>query len=470
MGRLFLRIFLWFWFASTSLLVVLIVGFLIFQPDPDVLASWRIIGRGAVTAVGSMAANAYERSGESGAAGVLADLSHNTELRAWLYGPDAKLLSGPSPASGAQDLVQKAIENSESQSRSGGGMIMAAHRIQSGSGKLYVLVWQAPSRLEHRLLTARFALRMASLVLTGGLVCLWLTWYITRPIRALRDATRRLSQGDLAVRVGNHQELRRGDELSDLAHDFDDMAERIETLIKAQQQLLADISHELRSPLARVSLALDLVRRRLGDEVPEHRRIEREVLRLNELIEQLLTLARLQGHPAHARLEWVNMRTLVHEVADDAGFEAKSANKQVVVRHDCDAKLRGSSALLRSAIENVVRNAVRYTPEHSEVSIEMQSKHDTGRLAITIRDQGPGVPPAALDRLFDPFFRVEEGRGRISGGVGLGLAIVRHAMVFHGGYAVAENSSSGGLLVRLELPLTMQSGLTSQSQPSNSAA
>lgn len=453
MGRLFLRIFFWFWLASTSLLIVLIVGFMIFQPEPDVLASWRVIGRGAVTAVGSMAANAYERSGEAGAASVLSDLSQNADIRSWLYGSDGRPLSGPSDAAAPQELVQKAFQSGDAERRSGGGTVMIARRTRSESGHEYVIVWQAPSRLEHRLLNPRFVLRMASLVLTGGLVCLWLTWYLTHPIRTLRGATRRFSQGDLAVRVGNNPELRRGDELSDLAHDFDEMAERIETLINAQQRLLADISHELRSPLARISLALDLARRRLGDGVPEHQRIEREIQRLNELIEQLLTLARLQGHPGQARLESVNLGALIHEVADDARFEAESADKQVVVRNGCDPTIRGSSALLRSAIENVVRNAVRHTPPHTKVSVQMQSAGPE-RVAITVRDEGPGVPPAALDRLFDPFFRVEEGRERVSGGVGLGLSIVRQAMLFHGGNAVAENSPEGGLLVRLEFPLT----------------
>jgi two-component system, OmpR family, sensor histidine kinase CpxA len=451
-GRLFLRIFLWFWLASTSLLVVLIIGFLIFQPDPDVLASWRIIGRGAVTAVGSMAANAYEHSGEAGVKDVLSDFSRNADLQAWLYGPDSGLLSGPLPASGVQDLVRRAFEKDEAESKSSGGTILVARRIQSDSGKEYVIVWQAPSRLKRRLFTTKFGMRMASLVVTGGLVCLWLTWYITRPIRTLRGATRRFSRGDLAVRVSTKRELRRGDALSDLANDFDDMAARIEELVKSQQQLLADISHELRSPLARISLAVDLARRRSGEGIPEHQRIEREVLRLNDLIEQLLTLARLQVHPGNSKAESVDLGSIVLEIADDARFEAESKNKRVLVRQDCNAIVHGSFALLRSAIENVVRNAVRHTPENGEVTIDMENAREPGRVVIAVRDQGSGVPASALDRLFDPFFRVEEGRDRDSGGVGLGLAIVRQAALFHGGQVCAQNHPDGGLLVRLEFP------------------
>ena len=453
MGRLFLRIFLWLWLASTSLLVVLIVGFLIFQPDPDVLASWRIIGRGAVTAVGSMAANAYERSGEAGVNGVLSDFSRNADLQAWLYGADTKVLSGYPSANVSQEFVLRVLEKDETESRSSGGTILVARRVTSDSGKEYVIVWQAPSRLERRLLTTKFGLRILSLIVTGGLVCIWLTWYLTRPIRTLRGATRRFSQGDLAVRVSTNPELQRGDALSDLANDFDDMAMRIEELVRSQQQLMADISHELRSPLARVSLALDLARRRLGEGVPEHQRIEREVQRLNDLIEQLLTLARLQVHPDNSQAEPVDLRKMVVEIASDARFEAQSRNKRVLVQGDCDAMVRGSCALLRSAIENVVRNAVRHTPENGEVTIEMENAHDAGRIVIAVRDHGSGVPASALDRLFDPFFRVEESRDRDSGGVGLGLAIVRQAALFHGGRVGAQNHPDGGLLVRLELPI-----------------
>jgi two-component system sensor histidine kinase CpxA len=230
------------------------------------------------------------------------------------------------------------------------------------------------------------------------------------------------------------------------------MAGRIEDLVKSQQQLLADISHELRSPLARLSLALDLARRRLGDGVPEHQRIEREVQRLNDLIEQLLTMTRLHGHPDQFAAEALDLRGIVHEVAEDARFEAEAGGRWVVVAGDCDTRTRGNRALLRSALENVVRNAIRHAPPNTEVTIQMERLSGSGRLLITVRDRGPGVPALALGRLFDPFFRVDAGRDRNSGGVGLGLAIVRQAMLAHGGNASAQNHPGGGLVVELELP------------------
>ena len=231
------------------------------------------------------------------------------------------------------------------------------------------------------------------------------------------------------------------------------MAGRIEQLVTSQQQLLADISHELRSPLARLSLALDLARRRTGGTVPEHDRIAREIHRLDELIGQLLTLARLQGESRHAQLDQVDLRELVHDVVQDARFEAEADGCRVEVIEDCPARLRGSRTLLRSAVENVVRNAVRHAPAHSSVDVTMTRQADGARLAILVRDRGPGVPPQALGRLFDPFYRVEEARDRDSGGLGLGLTIVRQALLAHGGNASASHHPDGGLVVRLELPV-----------------
>lgn len=454
MGRLFFRIFLWFWFGTTCLLIVLIAGFFVLQPERDVLTPWRTIGRGTFNVLGSAAASAYEHEGEANTTKVLADFARDAHLRAWLYGPDGTLLGGPSPVEGAQDIVRRAFDEEEADGRTHEATFLIARRIRSSSGKDYVLLCEGPSRLGGRVFPLRLFLRLTSLVLTGGLVCLWLTWQITGPVRTLRSAARQFSRGDLAVRVSEAPELNRGDELSELARDFDDMATRIEELIKSQQQLLADISHELRSPLARMSLALDLARRRLGDGVPEHQRIEREVQRLNDLIEQLLTLARMQGRPNAMQSEVVNMRDLVHDVVDDAHFEAEANGRRVLVSNYCDVTVCGSRPLLRSAIENVVRNAVRHTAENTEVTIDMAPSNGDGHLTILVRDHGPGVPFQALDRLFDPFFRVEEARDRARGGVGLGLAIVRQAMLFHHGSASAQNHPDGGLLVRLELPAT----------------
>jgi signal transduction histidine kinase len=455
MGRLFLRIFLWFWVGSTCLLLVLAASLLIVRPE--IVSSWRVIRMTAMLHLGTRAIDAYEQEGPAQAEATLAAITREYHFRVWLYFADGSPIGAAAPIDDPRDLVNRAMAGDDVETASGSGGYLAGRRITGRSGKNYVFVWESPFRLRTPLpiAGAQFSLRVIALTFTAGLVCLWLTLHITRPIRALRGAARQFAEGNLSVRIGEGPEFRRRDELSELAREFDRMAERIEDLVVSQQQLLGDISHELRSPLARMSLALDLARRRVGDDVPEHQRIEREIHRLNELIEQLLTLARLQGESRllrQLRPDSINLKELIHEVAQDARFEAEAAGKTVIVSSDVESTLRGSRALLRSAIENVVRNAVRHAPEQSAVTMAMTRDEGAGRVAIVVTDRGPGVPPQALGRLFDPFYRVDEARDRASGGVGLGLAITRQAMLVHGGAATAENHPDGGLVVRLELP------------------
>jgi signal transduction histidine kinase len=453
MGRLFLRIFLWFWLGFTCLLLVFVGSVVVMRPD--ILASWRMLNQSAILALGAQAADAYERGGPDVLRPVLADIQRTARFRAWLYAADGRPLGGGAPLGRSTDLIASAVDGDDVERALGSGTFLLARRVTSRSGAAYVFVWESPirSRLPLPVSRFQFSLRVAALILTAGIVCWWFTWQITRPIRLLRAAARQVSQGELSVRVSDAPALRRGDELSELAREFDHMATRVEQLVTAQQQLLADISHELRSPLARLSLALDLARRRTGERVPEHDRIAREIQRLNELIEQLLTLARLQGQSRQAQLDQVDLRDLVREVVQDARFEAEADRRRVEVTEDCTASMRGSRALLRSAVENVVRNAVRHAPEDTAVDVAMARQADGARLSILVRDRGPGVPTHALSRLFDPFYRVDEARDRDSGGLGLGLAIVRQAMLAHGGEASASNHPGGGLLVRLELPI-----------------
>ncbi len=400
-------------------------------------------------------ADVYERRGAPAAAAVVARVEGEGRLGFWLYAPDGRLLAGANPPASASEAIARALGQDEdvervvSRDRS-----ILARRTTSESGAAYIVVWEGPGpwRRFAQLSPLRFVGRLTALLVTSAAICLLLTWQITRPITALRSAARRFADGDLGARVGAAGHAGRGDELSELAREFDRMASRIEGLIRSQQQLLGDISHELRSPLARLSLALDLARRRLGDDVPEHARMEQEVHRLNALIGQLLTLARLRA--SQPTFERLNLRDLVRDVVNDARFEAESVGKAVKVEHEVAADVLGDRALLRSAIDNVIRNAIRYTPEGSAVSIALEATDGAGHAAIVVRDHGPGVAPAMLARLFDPFFRVESARDRESGGAGLGLAITRQAMTTHGGHASARNHPEGGLEVRLDLPAT----------------
>jgi signal transduction histidine kinase len=278
---------------------------------------------------------------------------------------------------------------------------------------------------------------------------------MTQPIVRLRAATRQLAAGDLTARSGAKSRGR--DEVAGLMRDFDAMAERLEILVKAQSRLLNDISHELRSPLARLNVALGLARQRAGVESADMLdRIELEASRLNELIARILTLARLEDGEQGVPPTPVPLNEVVESIAEDAEFEAQARHCHVhTVIPEGDWSVRGNASLLHSAVENVVRNAIRYTAEGSSVEVELNSADSASgpEAVLNVSDSGSGVPADALDKLFEPFYRLDDARGRNTGGVGLGLAITERAVRFHGGKVKAFNRSEGGLRVEIRLPL-----------------
>ena len=230
------------------------------------------------------------------------------------------------------------------------------------------------------------------------------------------------------------------------------MASRLQSLIQSRQRLMADVSHELRSPLARLQVALGLARRRSGEEVSsELDRIEREADRLNELIGQILTLTRLDSQTALA-CESIDMAAMVKTIVTDANYEAQTRNREVRLVGEVAAEIVGDESLLHSAIENIVRNAVHHTPENSTVEVDMEMGKG-GQLLIEICDKGPGIDESLLDKVFEPFFRVDEARNREAGGHGLGMSIAQRAVTLHRGTISASNTGEG-LLVRIFLPLT----------------
>ena len=295
-------------------------------------------------------------------------------------------------------------------------------------------------------------LRWGVIGLLMGALCFGLARYLTRPAIQLSRVARRFAGGDLAVRVGPRLSARR-DELGELGRDFDFMAERIEAQRAGERRLLGDISHELRSPLARLQVALDLAEQGANAATRGYlARIEEEVEELGALIGQLLTLTRLENAGAEMRgQETVDVAALVAEVCADADFEASASGQTVELRQTAAANVRGNEALLKSAIENVVRNALIHAPASSQVRVTLQAT--AAEAIIRVRDWGEGVPAEALDELFRPFFRVALARDRQSGGTGLGLSITQRALASHGGSVKASNAEGGGLEVEMRLPL-----------------
>ena len=277
-------------------------------------------------------------------------------------------------------------------------------------------------------------------------LCYAFARHLTNPVRQLQQAVDRFGRGDLTARVG----LQRRDELGQLARTFDQMAGRTQTLLTAERRLLLDISHELRSPLARLSVAVELARS--GDDAESHlNRIQKEADRLNSLVGELLQVTRAEGDPSQRKLDPVRLDTLVAEVVDDCTIEAEARGCHVQLTEKNAAILAGDAELLRRAVENVVRNAIRYSPAGTTVAVSIDSSPD--QVAVTVRDFGPGVPEEALTRIFDPFYRVGTDRNRNSGGVGLGLAIARRAVELHKGRLWAVNAAPG-LEVKMEMPVS----------------
>jgi two-component system sensor histidine kinase CpxA len=334
--------------------------------------------------------------------------------------------------------------------------------VSTANGGQYVLVAEPP----HGGMIGFFhpTLHLLAIILLGALFCYGLARYLTSPVAKLRAATQQLAQGNLRARVGPALGNRR-DELASLAADFDRMADKIESLINSQRRLLGDISHELRSPLARLNVALELARQRSGTEATGAlERIQREAETLNEMIGQLLTLTRLESGAEEIRKSEFDLTRLVTEVAADAEFEARSRERSVKLSPSPSCRVVGNEQLLRRAIENVVRNAVQYTAPETAVEVKLELPADSPSyprqpsVVITVRDHGAGVPESALSEIFRPFYRVDEARNRDAGGVGLGLAIAERAVRLHGGKVEASNAKSGGLIVTIELPVQQIAG------------
>jgi two-component system sensor histidine kinase CpxA len=346
---------------------------------------------------------------------------------------------------------------------------MIAERVVDSRGTEHVVVvdWPGPSVLNRSLfefLSPDFYAQRPSGGATGrilavfavaGLFCFVLARHIARPIDRLRSAARNIANQQLQTRV-DASVLERKDELADLGREFDRMAERIEFLVTAQRHLLADVSHALRSPLARLNVALGLARQRNDQPTSEHLdRIETEAERLNKLIGQLLTMARVDSGVDLERPTRFDLGSVVEEVSTDAEYEARTRECAVQFNQRRECVVEGAREMLRGAVENVVRNAVRHTGDRTrvEVSLDRHPASNGSRAIITVRDHGPGVPEETVDTLFVPFSRVlTDGRSNPER-TGLGLAITRRTFEVHGGSATATNAPDGGFVVTLEMPV-----------------
>ncbi len=445
---LFLKIFLWFWLAMALIVGALTLVTRTFQNEP-IVRQWQIFAGEAITTHSQTAAQIYNAEGKNGLDIFLKRLENSQRIKAvGLFRQNGEQIAGSQISSDTSDIENKAIASDEPEFERGENYFLIARKTASANGEPVVLItqWERPRDTDGAFLTTRQIFQILAVILTAGLLCYALASYLSSPIVKLRRATRKFAEGDLHTRL----DIRRRDELGDLAREFDEMAERIETLVASEKRLTQDISHELRSPLARLNVALELARSRANPETTNFiERIEIESKRLNEMISRLLVLSKLENRSENFEKREINLTKLFEQIVTDADFEAQANEKSVKVLRRDEAKIFGNETLLRSAIENVLRNAVKYTPE--KTSVEVSLKRQNGTAVVAVRDFGAGVPETELEKLFRPFYRVHAARDRKTGGIGLGLAIAERAVHAHGGTIKAENTDKG-LSVEIDLP------------------
>lgn len=497
--RLFWKIFGAFWLAITVAGAALLA---VENTRAIRLAKrWRGVTGDALAVYAATAAQSYQNPHPENVRQFLANVEKRTSIRAWLFDARGREVSRYAPTERNKlplwmrrrmlQLVLQAARSDETEFADLEGITLAARSSRTANGRVFVLAGVLPDARYPfwGAIPAVQAMRFLALLAVAGSASWLLARHLTSPLEALRSATRRLAEGDFSARASGLQ--RRRDELAGLAMDFNHMAEHIDNLLRrerrlilAQRRLLADVAHELRSPIARVNVAVELAREALEPREPEDRavksldRIERESERLTELINRLLVVSRLESGFVEGEFVRVDLAELVEAIAADADFEAHSTGRSVEFEAIGACPVLGAPNLLQSAIENVVRNAIRHTPEQTavhvavrratrgdiamlwgDVSVECyvspQSPHvsERGWAVVTVRDHGPGLPADELGEIFRPFYRARGSRDRKATGAGLGLTITARAIELHGGQYRVCNVPDGGLQIELRLPV-----------------
>jgi two-component system sensor histidine kinase CpxA len=457
---LFFKIFIGFW------VVVVLVGTSL--ETSSLLANyfevrWQAVLHSIMPMEAEKSARIYEQSGKQAVEDYLDDLQKQKSVRFYFFDEDGNSLLDR----GAPELIVKLAKSREQLNRTAEQNLSLVNprqgialRLVSGpSGRKYTLAFQQSPTLIMPVSAAVGThpyLRLLVVAILGAGLCFLLAHHITRPITRLRAATKEIAAGKLNTRV-EPSVRRRHDEIGTLGQDFDQMAEQIEALVSAQRELLGDVSHELRSPLARMIVALGLLKTASGDEAAEYvNRISSEAERLDKMIGQLLTLTRIESGANLSQRETFDLTNLVQEVAADGDFEARAHQREVKVLKADSCTMSGFPEMLRSALENVVRNAIRYTPAGSAVEMTLEQRRSNSRreARFQIRDYGPGVPKIMLANIFLPFQRVPETNGANSQGAGLGLAIAERVVKLHNGTIRAFNAADGGLVIEVLMPVS----------------
>lgn len=445
--RLFWKIFLPFWVAQALLLgaLYLRVHYRINSEHPW----WIQPERHQMPILADLAAKTFQEQGPTGLQQLLDNLSLTKRSRFWLVDTSGRELTNrPVP----ENILHgaSAAEQNEGLYHSFEANVLAA-RATTPQGQYILIAELTPPSINERVPgDILWTLKLGTIF--SAIVCLLIAHYLTKPIERLRDATHELARGNLDIRAGENLGTRK-DEIADLVRDFDIMAGELRNQIQSERNLLSGVSHELRSPIARMRLALTIARYATEPERNEMlNRIEQDAVQLDSMLERILTVARLESGQLQPQFALIDLNDVIDDVLHDANFEAVATGATITYHGSGEIKVTGDAGLLHSAVENLVRNAMFYSGRKGEITVTLAKVNDNA--VITVRDNGPGVPEAALPLLFKPFYRVDDSRGTTTGGMGLGLAIVRNAVAIHGGSTVARNVSPHGLEVELQLPVT----------------
>ncbi len=440
MSPLYKKLLLWFCAANIAVLLVSVfvtdrIGRYARASEPE----WDVLASDTLAA--------YEAKGLLGLAAIADQLRRKRGIEVSLYRDDRNLLQRrPSPP--LRPFLPQLLASDALVLRPGKNLWLASRALRTAAGEpLHFIAWVGPPPPKARrnlLLLVQVAL---SVVVIGSLGFV-LARSLTAPIQAIEAATRSMAEGDLAARA-DAKTAARDDELGALARSFNHMAARTEKLVGQQRTVLRDVSHELRSPLARLHLLLELARHGAGSD--SHRQLDRaakEVSRLDALIGEVLNLSRLETVLPGMVTVPVSVATLFDELVQELTLDAEARRITLQAAADTALQVTGDAGLLRRALGNVVANAIKFSPEGSCVVLGANREHT--QTVITVTDQGPGVPPSQLAQLFQPFYRGDNGAK--AEGHGLGLAITQRIVQAHGGSITAGNAAAGGLEVRITLP------------------
>jgi len=446
MRRLFWRIFAALWLVSVAMIFVLA------WTATSNFETEKIPGLGITRLQAAMDDQLLRTAHELESSDVAA-------LRQWLggtagYGPgNVYVLDANNQDLLGRDVPAQALAALAGNAAAGTPERVRTRNLQAVDGHTYVAIAVFEGSFLRRMIYRRpsaFWSNIGIAMLISALVSALLASYVAAPLARIRASARRVARGDLSARVG---ELRfgRSAEILALAREFDQMAARLKDLVEGQQRLIRDVSHEMRSPLSRLRVALELARSHSGeDTTAQLDRIERESERLEEMIAQAIQLSRMEM-TTPGKVENIALHELLADIAADAAFEAQARQCTLHIAQSAPLQVRAESDLLTSAIENVVRNAVNYTACGTTVRLFLDRLDGQARLRV--RDCGPGVAPGDCARIFEPYFRTDVARQRKSGGSGLGLAIAKRAIERQGGRIHAANVEGGGLEVEILLPV-----------------